>query len=165
MQNRQQLVWITPDYFLNVDAKVVPQLAEYYPIDWVLIRTLDSERTSDGLLSGAVRPREFTLRYRQRDPRILSQYLSLLSSFRKKEYDLLYTSFHGLPFFFPLLSTMIDTEKVIYGVHNVHTPKGATHEWSMRMYESYAFRVIKRFHVFSKYQLRVIQKLLPTKQH
>jgi glycosyltransferase involved in cell wall biosynthesis len=35
----------------------------------------------------------------------------------------------------------------------------------MRMYERYAFRVIKHFHVFSKYQLRVIQKLLPTKQH
>lgn len=148
-----------------IDVKVVPQLAHYYPIDWILIRTQGSERTSDGLLSGAVRPREFTLRFRQRDPRVLSQYMSLLSSIRKKDCDLLYTSFHGLPYFFPLLSAMIDLDKVIYGVHNVHTPKGASNEWSMRMYQRYAFRAIKRFHVFSKYQLRVIEELLPTKQH
>jgi glycosyltransferase involved in cell wall biosynthesis len=33
------------------------------------------------------------------------------------------------------------------------------------MYQRYAFRVINRFHVFSRYQLRVIKELLPTKQH
>lgn len=165
MQNRQQITWITPDYFFNVDAKVVPQLADYYPINWILIRTPGSERTSGGLLSDAIRPQEYTLRYRQRDPRILSQYISLLWSIRRKGYDLLYTSFHGLPYFFPLLSTLIDLDKVIYGVHNVHTPKGASHEWSMRLYQQYAFRVVKQFHVFSKYQLRVIEKLLPTKRH
>jgi glycosyltransferase involved in cell wall biosynthesis len=123
------------------------------------------ERTSDGLLSHAIRPREFNLEYRQRDPRILSQYFNLLSSVRRKGYDLLYTSFEGLPYFFPLLSAMIDCEKVIYGVHNVHTPKGAANELSMRMYQRYAFRAMKRFHVFSRYQLRVIEELLPTKQH
>ena len=165
MQNRKQLTWITPDYFFNVDAKVVPRLVDYYSINWILIRTPDSERPTDGLLSDTVRPREFALRYRQRDPRVLWQYLSLLLSIRRNGYDLLYTSFHGLPYFFPLFSAMIDTNKVIYGVHNVHTPKGATHERSMRIYERYAFRVIKRFHVFSTYQLRVIQKLLPTKRH
>jgi glycosyltransferase involved in cell wall biosynthesis len=165
MPNRQQITWITPDYFLNVDAKVVPQLANYYPIDWILIRTPGSERNSDGLLSDAVRPREFILRYRQGDPRIISQYVSLLSSIRRRGYDLLYTSFHGLPYFFPMLSTMIDLDKVIYGVHNVHTPKGATNEWQMRMYQRYAFRVMKRFHVFSKYQLRVIEEILPARKH
>jgi glycosyltransferase involved in cell wall biosynthesis len=165
MQNRAQITWITPDYFLNVDAKVVPQLANYYAIDWILIRTPGSERTSDGLLSDGLRPREYSLRYRQRDPRIISQYLSLLSSIRREGCDLLYTSFHGLPYFFPLLSTMIDLDKVIYGVHNVLTPIGASNERSMRIYQRYAYSVIKRFHVFSRYQLRVIQELLPTKQH
>ena len=165
MQTKRRLTWLTPDYFLMVDAKVVPELARYFHIDWILIRTLDSELTSDRLLSGIIRPREISLKYRQRDPRILPQYVSLLSSICSKGYDLLYTSFEGLPYFFPLLSAMLDMNKVIYGVHNVHTPQGAVHERFMRIYQLYAFRTIKRFHVFSEYQLRVIRELLPTKQH
>ena len=160
---KRTICWITPDYFFNVDAKIVPRLATDYSINWLLIATPDSQRTQSCLLSGKVTPTEYQLKYRQRDPRIILEYISLLSSIRKKGYDLLYTSFHGLPFFFPVLASMINLDKVIYGVHNVSTPKGATHERSMRLYQRYAFSVMKRFHVFSQYQLRTISGLLPKK--
>jgi glycosyltransferase involved in cell wall biosynthesis len=162
--DHRQICWITPDYFLNVDAPIVPKLSRYYSIDWVLISTLDSKRTKDGLLRGDFRPREYQLQYRQRDPRIIGQYTSLISSIRKAGHDVLYTSFHGLPYFFPVLSSMMDPDRVIYGIHNVHTPKGASHERWMRLYHRYAFRVLKRFHVFSRNQLRVISDMLPTKR-
>lgn len=162
---RKRICWITPDYFLSVDAPIVKELAQYYQIDWVLVATPDSQRTSDGLLSRSIRPRELCLKYRQRDPRIISQYAKLLSSVRKEGYDLLYTSFEGLPYFFPVLSALIDMNKVIYAVHNVRTPHGGVHERWMRLYQRFIFRVVKRFHVFSRYQLRTISALLPTKRH
>jgi glycosyltransferase involved in cell wall biosynthesis len=59
---------------------------------------------------------------------------------------------------------MMDLNRVIYGVHNVHTPKGASNEHWMRLYQSYAFGVMKRFHVFSRNQLGVISDMLPTKR-
>ena len=160
-----KICWITPDYFLMVDAQIVPKLAMLYQIDWILIITRDSQRTSDGLLAGTVRPREYHLKHRQRDPRIISEYVALLSSIRKAGYDLLYTSFEGPPYFFPTLSLLIDLDRVIYGLHNVDTPKGAIHERSMRLYQRYAFAVMKRFHVFSSYQLRTVSRLLPNKRH
>jgi glycosyltransferase involved in cell wall biosynthesis len=60
---------------------------------------------------------------------------------------------------------LLDLNKVIYGVHNIHTPKGATHERWMRLYQHFAFRMIKRFHVFSRYQLQLAFSLLPDKRH
>jgi glycosyltransferase involved in cell wall biosynthesis len=166
MHSQQRLItWLTPDYFLNVDAKVVPALANDYRIDWILISTFGSQRTPDGLLSSTFKPREFRLQYRQRDPRVLRQYISLLSSIRSKGYDLLYTSFEGPPYFFPALRCLMDLDKVLYGIHNVHTPTGAVHERSMRLYQRYAFQIMNRFHVFSKYQLRTISNLVPHKRH
>lgn len=162
---RKKICWITPDYFLMVDAHIVPALARYYEIKWIIIDTPNSQRTSDGLLPGTIQPVEYSLRYRQRDPRIIFQYLQILFLIRRERYDLLYTSFEGLPYFFPLLSALVKLTKVIYAVHNVHTPKGAVHERSMRLYQRYAFRVMKRFHVFSRYQLRTISELLPHKRH
>jgi glycosyltransferase involved in cell wall biosynthesis len=149
---------------VNVDAPVVPKLTHHYSIDWILISTNNSKRTGEGLFRDSVRPREFQLQYRQRDPRIILQYASLLRSIRTKGYDVLYTSFHGLPYFFPVLSSMMDLNRVIYGVHNVHTTKGASNEHWMRLYQRYAFRVMKSFHVFSRHQFRLITDMLPTKR-
>jgi glycosyltransferase involved in cell wall biosynthesis len=162
---RHRICWITPDYFLNVDAKILPRLIAEYSIDWILIRTCDSQRTSDGLLPDGIKPQEYRLTYRQRDPRVILQYAALLSSIRKGGYDLVYTSFHGLPYFLPLLRQMIDPDRFIYAVHNVETPRGASNERLMRLYHHYAFRVFKRFHVFSRYQLRAISEKAPGKRH
>ena len=50
-------------------------------------------------------------------------------------------------------------------MHNVNTPKGASNEWLMDIYQNYVYKRIKNFHVFSKYQLDVIKKMLPEKNH
>jgi glycosyltransferase involved in cell wall biosynthesis len=150
---------------MMVDAKIVPKLAAHYSIDWILIRTRKSQRTTDGLIVDTVVPREYCLNYRQRDPRVITQYLSLLLSIRHGDYDLVYNSFHGLPYFYPILSVLLDRNNLIYATHNVHIPKGASNEWAMRTYHRYIYAATKHFHVFSKYQLRTIAHLLPGKRH
>jgi glycosyltransferase involved in cell wall biosynthesis len=159
------LCWITPDYFLDVDARVVPHLAQRHNINWILIKTHNSRRQTDGLLNARVRPQCFALKYRQRDPRIIRQYCELLAAIKKTKPHLIYFSFHGLPYFFPCLSLFVDRAKIIYAVHNVRTPRGAVHEGLMRAYQQFAFRVVDKFHVFSRYQLEEISKLLPNKKH
>jgi glycosyltransferase involved in cell wall biosynthesis len=161
---KKKLCWITPDYFLCVDALIVPKLSNYYHIDWILINTRDTERKSDGLVPNSFEPRKYNLKYKQKDPRIIPQYLKLLGEIRKSNADLIYISFHGLPYFFPIFFQLINSDKVIYGAHNVSTPKGASHERLMRIYHHYAFKRIKNFHVFSKSQLSVIKKVLPKKR-
>lgn len=162
---KRRICWITPAYFLDVDAYIVPQLSNSYEIDWILINIRDSRLNSEGFTFDGLIPRQFYLRYRQRDPRVILQYLGLLREIRKSEYDLIYISFHGLPYFFPFFCSFIDPKKVIYGAHNVSTPKGASNQRLMRIYQAYIFKRISNFHVFSRYQLATIQKLLPRKHH
>lgn len=160
---KKRICWITPDYFLDTDTHIVPRLLKKYDIDWILINTLNSKRNADNLLKQEFQPTEFYLKFRQRDPRIIFQYIKLLRSVRRKKYDMVYISFHGFPFFFPLLFLFIRSEKFIYGSHNFSTPDGAMHEKAMRIYNNYAFKRIKNIHVFSYYQLQVISKALSDK--
>lgn len=162
-KNKKRICWITPDYFLDTDTHIVPQLSMYYDIDWILINTLNSERKSEGLLNKEFKPKDFNLKYRQRDPRIIFQYIKFLFEIYQKKYDLVYISFHGAPFFLPLFFLFINSKKFIYGSHNFSTPNGAIHERIMRIYNNYAFRRIKNIHVFSHYQLKIISKSLSHK--
>jgi glycosyltransferase involved in cell wall biosynthesis len=149
-----------------IDAPIVPLLAEYYDIDWILVYTHKTDLTAEGAVgTNQCRPREYDLRFRQRDPRVIGRYLSLLNDILGGGYDLVYTSFHGLPYFLPIVALRLDLGKVIYAVHNVTTPKGAVNERAMRIYHAFVFSRFQRFHVFSEYQLRAIEALLPDKSN
>jgi glycosyltransferase involved in cell wall biosynthesis len=165
---KKKICWLTPDYFLNVDAHIVPHLSRYYDLEWILINTYNTTRHSDGLLTDAFTARKYTLSHRQRDPRILLDYCKLLFAIRNSGADLVYVSFHGLPYFFPIVFLLLDRHKIIYGVHNVTTPTGAggaINERAMRLYHRYVFKNIEQFHVFSTSQLKTISQLLPSKRH
>ena len=162
---KKRICWITPDYFLLVDSNIVPFLTDEYDIRWIIINTKNSKRKSDEPIPGTLIPEEVHLKYKQRDPRIMFQFTKLLMDIRKENYDLVYLSFHGLPYFFPIFFTLIDSNKVIYGAHNVSTPKGASNEKLMRLYHRYAHSRFKKFQVFSKFQLGVIKKMQPDKKH
>jgi glycosyltransferase involved in cell wall biosynthesis len=164
-KSKKKICWITPDYFLLVDSSIVPLLSDDYDIKWIVINTKNSKRKSDGPISDKLEPEQIHLKYRQRDPRIIFQFIKIVNDIRRENYDLIYISFHGLPYFFPIFFTLIDSNKVIYGTHNVNIPRGASNEKLSRLYHNYAYRRLKKFQVFSKYQLEVIRKLLPEKKH
>ena len=165
---RKRICWITPDYFLAVDAPVIPRLAELYDLDWVLIQTRGSQSRAltDGLpVEWSRIGQTISLQRRQRDPRVIAQYLELIAQIRANRYDLVYTSFHGMPYFLPLLAARIPVDRIIYAAHNVTTPRGASNEWAMRIYHKYLFRVLRRFHVFSETQRLAIAQLAPGAKH
>lgn len=162
---KKSICWITPDYFLLVDSNIVPLLADDYNIKWIIINTKNSKRKSDGPISETLAPEEIQLKYKQRDPRIIFQFIKLMMAIRKGNYDLVYISFHGLPYFFPIFFTFIDPRKCIYGTHNVNIPRGASNETLMRLYHQYAYKRFLKYQVFSKFQLEVIRKMLPGKKH
>lgn len=162
---KKKICWITPDYFLIVDAPKVPLLLDEFDIEWILVNTYNTNRKTDGLLTHNFKPETFNLSYRQRDLRILIQYLKLIFRIRKSKSDLIYISFHGFPFFFPIFLTFFDPSKIIWGVHNVRTPRGASNSRLMDIYQNYIFRRIRNVHVFSEFQLNVVKELFPDKRH
>src|ERR1035437_926421 len=115
---KKKIIWLTPDYFFDVDSNIVPLLAAHYEIDWIIINTFNSKRKINGFMANEIVPKEFNLRYKQKDPRIIIQYIKLFINIFKLKYDLIYLSFEGPPFFFPLFFTFFNLNKVIYGAHN-----------------------------------------------
>ncbi|HLN56060.1 MAG TPA: glycosyltransferase family 4 protein [Bacteroidales bacterium] len=164
-KGKKKICWITPDYFLIVDAPKVPLLVKEFDIRWILVNTYKTNRKTDGLLTYDFRPEEFNLRYRQRDLRIIFQYLKLIFRIRKEKADLIYISFHGFPFFFPIFLRFFHPAKIVWGVHNVRTPLGASNSRLMNIYQDYIFRRIRNIHVFSEYQLNVVKEIFPDKRH
>lgn len=164
-KNKIRILWITPDYFLCVDPYIVPHLINEFEIEWILINSYNTKIKADGLGFDTFKPQDYNLKYRQKDPRIILQYIKLLARIRKINVDLIYISFHGFPFFFPLFLKFVNPNKVIYGAHNVRTPKGASNERWMDTYQNYFYKRINNFHVFSKYQLSVIKEIEPEKNH
>ena len=164
-RSTKKIVWITPDYFVSVDGPVIPLLIRHYEIDWIVVKTCGSLISADDPSGARVKARVWDLRFRQRDPRVIGQYLRMLLAVRRSTPDLVYISFHGMPYFLPLVCLMLNVSKVIYAVHNVQTPKGAVNENSMRIYHYCVFKLIQMFHVFSKGQLRAISRLAPAKKH
>jgi glycosyltransferase involved in cell wall biosynthesis len=162
---KSKICWITPDYFLCVDPFIVPHLINEFEIEWILINARNTKRKADGLVSDTIKPKEYNLKFRQKDPRIIWQYIKFLRQIRKSNFDLIYISYHGFPFFFPVFLKFINPNKVIWGIHNVNTPKGASNERWMDKYQNYVCKRIKHFHVFSKYQLGIIKEMLPGKNH
>ena len=165
MDRKKKICWLTPDYFIIVDAPKVPYLIDDYDIEWILINTYNTFRKTDGLLTGKCKPSEYNLKFRQKDPRVIWQYLRLLFKIRRMKADLIYISFHGFPFFLPLLLMFFNADKIVWGVHNVRTPKGASNSRLMDIYQDYVFKRIKNIHVFSGYQLSIVKEMYPQKNH
>ena len=119
--NKPRICWLTPDYFMMVDSRSSPHLSSTTPSTGSWIKPWKSQRTADGLILNPIAPKVYQLGYRQRDPRVILQYLSLLLSIRRENYDLIYNSFHGLPYFYVFMSLMLQRDKLIYATHNVHS--------------------------------------------
>ena len=47
----KQIVWVTPEYFLETDIYVVPELTKYYNICWIIEHFKDVEKIPSMLYS------------------------------------------------------------------------------------------------------------------
>lgn len=165
IKNKKKVCWITADYYSIVDVNRVPHLIDEFEIEWIIINCYNSKRKPDELITSDFKPKEYNLKFRQKDPRIIWQYIKLLIRIQKLKVDLIYVSYHGFPFFFPLLLIFFNSDKIIWGVHNVSALKGASNERWINVYQNYIFNRIKNFQVFSKYQLSIIKEKVPGKNH
>lgn len=162
MNNR--IIWITPDYFYDVDWPIVGRLKQIYDIRWYVIwgkgAVLKIPENKD-IYKLIISP------YRQRDPRIILYYISLFKEFNLFKPDLIYNGYSGLPFFYPILFRMFDRNKIIHEGHEIDPYVSIEHDrlsladrftiWYVRYY----LRRVGHTQVFSKYVEMAFQKLYP----
>lgn len=161
---KKKIVWITPDYFYDVDWPIIEQLSEKYEIRWYVLwgkGSLIKIPSNSNIYKFVVLP------YRQRDPRIIKLYYSIFKEVKSFEPAVLYNGFEGSPYFYPLLFSMFDKNRIIHEGHEIDPFVFIEHDrlnWSEKIvvrYMQYYLRRVGLTQVFSKYVEQKFYKLYP----
>ncbi len=155
-KDNNTIVWLTGDYFLDVDMLIVPELKKKYTIKWYIIRTENSQREVSFVKDA---DEIITIKHRSLSPLCVFSYFKLIKKIKKSNPSILYIDYLGMPYFFPVLDRMFDMDKVIFMAHNVK-PR-PTWNWQYKWYYPYIFRHINNVHVPSIHNLTYIDDNYP----
>lgn len=153
---KKRIVWITADYFIDVDCLLVPYLqqnyADEYQIDWYVIKTANSN-----IPIPCTPNRTFALRHRGKDPRIILEYARFFKTLHLEKADIIYSDFVGVPYYYFVLSKYNKNKvPLVHAAHNVIPydvwPK------SLIWYIDKVFRKNQHFHFFSKFTMEYFKE-------
>lgn len=156
--DKKRIVWITPDYFFDVDWPIVGQLKDRYDIRWYVIWGKGSLRTQpqDSNIYKLVNSP-----YRYRDIRVLKLYYTLIKEMRSFKPDMIYNGFSGIPFFYPLLFCMFDRHRIMHEGHEIDPFVSVKHDKLTVSYVRYYLKRVGHTQVFSKHSEETFHQLYP----
>lgn len=151
----KRIIWITGDYFVDVDISIVPYLREYYglKIDWYIIKGKDSKIE----MPKAGFTKIYELRYKGSDPRIISDYKGIFDDIDLCNSDLIYSDYVGVPYYYPYLHLYTGKKQpIVHAAHNVIPYK--VWPFSLICYVKYVCRYNNHFHLFSSFTADYFRK-------
>lgn len=160
--DKNRIIWITGDYFIDVDFMLVPYLKEHYDIniDWVVIKGYNSNISIDSTLDCKL----YELKHSFRDFRLINDFKKIFDEVELRNADLIYSNYVGVPTYYPYLFFYTRMRvPIVHAAHNVIPyavwPKKLT--W----YVNFIFRLNKHFQLFSKFTAEYFQNKYPHKSY
>lgn len=159
----KQIVWVTPEYFLETDIYVVPELTKYYNICWIIEHFKDVEKipfysdlekcaVCDNLnIEYIHRPAAHPLSYK-----FWHFYWKLISKIKSYKPFTIYSAVLGIPYI-PFCILRIPRKKIVFAAHNVNTPKGVKHYTFTKLYMGLTWRWFINFQNFSMSQYELLR--------
>lgn len=152
----KRILWLTESWSLDTDKEIVPYLKKNsgYDINWLVVGR-NNISLSDNY-TFIKQP------YRLKDFRLFNFYRSVLKKYHIKDYDLIYSSFHGFPYYYPALYlTKGKRQRVIHAAHNVNPYP----VWSLmlKIAVKLEFFLNNNFQMFSKHTARWFKEHYPNK--
>lgn len=158
----KRIVWITGDYFIDVDRALVPYLREQYGLDirWIVLKGKNRDIQIPKSLECIV----YELHFRTRDPRIMFNFRSIIKREHIYSADLIYSDYLDVPFYYPMLFHYCKKSPIIHAAHNIIPYDGWPHKRLMTWYVNYVFRKNEYFQIFSKHLEGYFKSRYPTKK-
>lgn len=152
----KRILWLTESWSLDTDKEIVPYLKANgaFDITWIVIGKGNVPKSDD--YKFVQQP------YSLKDPRMFSFYRKVLNESQVSEYDLIYSSFHGFPYYYPaLFSLKSSKQKVVHAAHNVNPYP----VWTMmlRIAVKLELNLNSYFQMFSKHTARWFKTHYPKK--
>lgn len=152
----KKILWITEYWSLDTDKEIVPYLKENsgYQITWLVI--------SPGLIPLSKEYVCIKQPYRLKDIRNIWFYGKLFRKYHIKDFDLIYSSFHGFPFYYPtLFLSKRHNQRVVHAAHNVNPYP--VWPFMLRVAVKMEFFMNDYFQMFSKHTARWFKEHYPKK--
>lgn len=155
---KKTIVWITPDWFYDVDWPIVNELVDFYDIKWYVIWSKNSSRQ---------RPdnphiyKFIQLSYRNRDLRITWVYYKMLKEIRSFHPRVIYNGYDGDPYFYRMAFTMLDRKIFIMEGHEPNPYRRRFHTRMMVKCLKWDIDHIGHVQVFSKFTEKEFRQMYP----
>lgn len=152
----KKILWITEYWSLDTDKEIVPYLKENsgYQITWLVI--------SPGLIPLSKEYVCIKQPCRLKDIRNIWFYGKLFRKYHIKDFDLIYSSFHGFPFYYPtLFLSKRHNQRVVHAAHNVNPYP--VWPFMLRVAVKMEFFMNDYFQMFSKHTARWFKEHYPKK--
>lgn len=157
---QKSIVWITADYFVDVDKALVPYLRDKLGLNikWYVFCGHNSKiEMPEGVID-----RVFRMKNRNRSPKCFMEYCSIFQEMEVDKADLVYSDAVSFPFYYPaLFRVRKKNTPIVHGAHNV-IPYPV---WpaSLKWYTRYIFHFNSHFQLFSKFTARYFKEHYPNK--
>lgn len=147
--------WLTPVSFIDVDIKIVPELAKSFIIEWTIVGMSKPSIYSklEAMASDNLSIRFWQNKSNYYNPKRYFESLRLFKSLKYSMTDIIYIDMAPRFFVFYAAKSVLPVNKTVYATHNVKTPKGAKFERMSRYYMKQLLNKFQNFQVFSKNQL------------
>ena len=108
----KHIQWITFNAFIDTDIYIVKELAEFYSINWHVIRSGNDKFEYASMIDEMKQKENLTINLHvcgRRLRKIESAFFftRLLRKLKMSDVDLVYTSMAGAPYFIPLLAILL----------------------------------------------------------
>ena len=158
------IVWITPEYFLETDIYIVPDLVSRFKIHWIIEHSSPREHVPFyGDMQKLENVDNLYIEYIKRpighplDIKFWRFYWRFISKIKSYNPDVIYSAILGIPYV-PFCVLRIPRKKIVFAAHNVSTPKGVKHYTLTKLYNGLVWRWFQNFQNFSKSQFELLRK-------
>lgn len=157
--NKLNVLWITADYFIDVDFLLVPYIKKCFDlnIDWYFLKGKGSNiQIPENLDINTI-----SLRYGDRDPRSYFELYFKIRKLHPSKYDIIYSDVVGTWKYHFFLLRFAKLIPVVHAAHNVIPYNG----WSDVLTNSvrYIFKHHRYFQLFSKFTAQYFREHYPSK--
>ena len=159
-----KIAWITITSFLDTDFYIVPLLMKEMDIKWYILKRIgegtDYDRELSQLMEDNKNITVVSVSKKSYSLRRIKDYIRLLKNVEQNN-EYYYVEMFGMPYFVPLVHTILGKRRVIMAIHNVHVPKGGKNYYIAKIYRDMTLKLFFNFQTFSKSQKDLLKQMKP----
>lgn len=163
-----KIAWLTGHSFIDVDKPLIPLLANFFDIQWTVIRNQScwySEKDIQTIIDqNKINGHIYTMSGRMSALSTARMYRKILKQMQDYNANLYYINYIGIPYLWPLLfMSGISNKQIIYPCHDFHDHKGVPNRLYYLITKKLIFNFISNIQFFSQTQQKLFCSIYKNK--